>query len=114
MADERSRRRYSRIEVAGTVRVLIDTPNGLVTTNGQIIDMSEGGCALRLYRPVDSHVAGRVNVELAGRAIWLPIYTCWVRSDARGWTVGCEFDRPTPEKVLVIRKLMVERRRLTA
>jgi hypothetical protein len=111
--DERPRRQQKRIQVGGGARLLIDTPDGLITTFGQIIDLSEGGCALRIHRPLDVQLAGRVNVEVAGNAIWLPVLTRWVRGDSRGWTVGCEFDRPTSEKQQAIRVLLLERRRFT-
>ena len=114
MQDERRRRKQDRIRLGGSIRLLLDTPAGLATTTGQIIDLSAGGCAIRVHRKVDSGLVGRVHVEVAGRAMWLPVATRWVRSDAQGWMVGCEFDRPTPEKQLAIRTLLSERRRLTA
>src|SRR5260370_936829 len=114
MHDERPRRRQQRVPLGGSVRLLIDTPDGLVTATGHIVDLSEGGCAIRVHRPIDSNLAGRVNVEVGGRALGLPVLTRWARADARGWTVGCQFDRPTPEKQHAVRALILERRRLTA
>lgn len=114
MQDERPRRQKERIRLGGNIRLLIDTPAGLVTTTGQIIDLSAGGCAIRVHRKVESNLVGRVHVEVAGKAMWLPVTTRWVRSESHGWTVGCEFDRPTSEKQLAIRTLLSERRRLTA
>jgi PilZ domain len=100
--------------VGGVVRLLLDTPDGLITTIGQILDVSEEGCALRTHRPVEAHVAGRVSVQVGGKATWLPIRTRWSRPDSRGWTIGCEFDRPTPEKQHAIRALLKQRQRLRA
>jgi hypothetical protein len=100
--------------VGGIVRVLIDTSDGLVTASGEVIDLSEGGCAVRIHRQVEPHLPGRVKVEVAGRTLWLPILTRWVRADSRGWLVGCAFDRPTPEKQHAIRALIADRRRLIA
>jgi len=113
MQDERPRRKQKRIQLGGRVRLLIDTPNGLITTDGQIIDLSEGGCAIRIHRPVEANLAGRINVEVAGKALGLSVLTRWARADSRGWTVGCQFDRPTPEKQHAIRVLLLERRRIT-
>jgi PilZ domain len=113
MDDERPRRLQKRIQLGGDVRLILDTPAGLITTAGQIIDLSEGGCALRVHLPVDAQMVGRVHVEVAGKKLGLPIVTRWTRADSRGWTVGCQFDRPTAEKRQAIRALMLEQRRLT-
>jgi hypothetical protein len=108
------RRREERLRLGGEVRLLVDTPSGLVTTAGQVLDLSTGGCALRLHRPVDTKLVGRVNMAIAGEALWLPIITRWVRTDSRGWTVGCQFDRPTEEKQRAIRMLLLNRHKLIA
>ena len=100
---DRPRRQQQRVQLAGTIRLLIDTPDGVITANGQIIDLSEGGCALRLYRHVDAQQVGRVLVQVAGREVWVPVVIRWARADPHGWRVGCEFDRPTAEKQQVIR-----------
>jgi hypothetical protein len=109
-----SRRSQKRTRLAGNIRLLVDTPSGLVTLSGQIIDLSEGGCALRLHRRVDSELVGRVHVEVARTALWLPVVIRWAREQSPGWIVGCEFDRPTEEKQRAIRALLLERRRMTA
>jgi hypothetical protein len=114
MEDERPRRQHERIRLGGSVRLMVDTPDGLRTATGQIVDLSVGGCAIRLHRCVDAALAGRVHVEVAGKAMWLPVITRWVRGDPRGFTVGCAFDRLTPEKQKAVGSLLLERRRLTA
>ena len=114
MQDERPRRRHERIRLGGSVRLMLDTSDGLRTACGQIVDLSVGGCAIRVHRIIDTDLAGRVQVDVAGNSMWLPVITRWVRADSRGWTVGCEFDRLTPEKHRLISVLLRERRRLTA
>jgi PilZ domain len=114
MQNERQRRHEERTRLGGSIRLLLDTPGGLLTTTGQIIDLSSGGCAIRVHRKVDPELVGRVQLEVAGHSMWLPVTTRWARSEANDWIVGCEFDRPTPEKQLAIRTLLLERRRLTA
>jgi hypothetical protein len=109
-----SRRTQKRVRLAGSIRLLVDTPGGLITLAGQIIDLSEGGCALRVYRRVDSEQVGRVHVEVAGTALWIPVVTRWARRQPEGWLVGCQFDRPTIEKQRAIRTLVLERHRMTA
>jgi len=107
---ERPRRRQERVRLGGSVRLLVDTRNGVVSTAGQIVDLSEGGCAMRVHRRVDPGLLGRVHVEVAGTALWLPVMTRWNRADTHGWTVGCQFDRPTSEKQHAINALLLERR----
>jgi hypothetical protein len=114
MQDERRKRQHERTRLGGSVRLLIDTPDGLRTAGGQIIDLSAGGCAICLHRSVQAQLVGRVHVEIAGKAIWLPVVTRWVRADARGWIVGCAFDRLTDDKQRAVRALLAERRRVTA
>ena len=104
-----------RVRLAGSVRLLADAPDGLVTMHGQLVDLSEIGCALRAQKPLGINLVGRVCLDVAGKALWLPVVTRWVGPAAGGgWTVGCEFDRPTREKQQILRALVAERRRLTA
>jgi hypothetical protein len=103
------RRRERRVQVSGSVRLLVDSADGLVTTHGQLVDLSEGGFAVHLSRPMDTHHAGRVNLVVDGKALWLPMVTRWARADSGGWTVGCEFDRPTPDKVQALRAMLQRR-----
>ena len=51
-------------------------------------------------------MAGRVNLDVEGKALWLPVITRWAREDSHGWTVGCEFDRPTAEKQELLKSLL--------
>ena len=101
------RRRQKRADQLGrSVRVLVDTPDGLLSTHGQLVDLSESGFSVHLRRSIKVRNAGRVSLTVNGKPLWLPMVTRWVRQDAEGWTVGCEFDRPTPEKQQAIRELL--------
>lgn len=113
MIDEHSRRKYERVRVGGSVRMMVDSSAGLRMAAGHLVDLCEGGCAIFLKARVEPHVAARIQVEVAGAELWLPVVTCWARCDSRGWTIGCSFDRPTPEKQRAIRALVWERRSLT-
>jgi hypothetical protein len=113
MHNEPSRRRYERVRLGGNARMVLDTPSGLQTTAGQLIDLSEGGCAVlsRSYVPV--RVPGRLRMVVAASEMWLPVTVVWVQSGKHGWMVGCEFDRPTDEKQRMLRALLWERRKFT-
>ena len=100
--------RAGRFRLGGNVRLWIDSSRGPIGASGRLLDLSEGGCQLRLHRRVEVQLPGRVNLDLEGRSFWLPVVTRWVREDSHGWTVGCEFDRPTPEKREQLRALLAE------
>jgi c-di-GMP-binding flagellar brake protein YcgR len=96
--DEHNRRRHERVRLGGRALLIVDPRLGMVGAKGQLIDLSEGGCQLRVQTHLDAHLAGRVRLDLAGKALWLPIITRWVRRDSEGWTVGCAFDRVPAQK----------------
>jgi PilZ domain len=101
-------RSKSTVQLGTSVRLLLDTPDGLLTTYGQLVDLSEVGFSVYMRRSIEAHHVGRVNFTVRGEPLWLPMVTRWIREDAGGSTVGCEFDRPTPEKQQAIRDLLRE------
>ena len=50
----------------------------------------------------------RVRLDIGGRQMWFPVLTRWVRPEAGEWSVGCCFDRLTPEKQESVRALLAE------
>jgi hypothetical protein len=82
--------------------MVVDHPSGLISVSGRVVSLSEQGCELRLHRHIEAYLVARVNIE----GVWLPVLTRWVRDDGHGWTVGCQFDRPTPDKQRAIRSLL--------
>jgi|SRR4051812_37943477 hypothetical protein len=105
-------RKYERIRAAGSVRLMADTSDGLRVASGQLVDLSEGGCAILTQTRIEELAAGRVQVEVGGMQIWLPIIVRAVRCQGRGWRIGCAFDRPTDDKQRAVRALVWERRKL--
>jgi PilZ domain len=105
-------RKYERIRAAGCVRLMVDTAAGLRTISGHLVDLSEGGCAILTQTRIEAHNAGRVQVEVGGMQIWLPVVTRSVCCQGRGWRIGCAFDRPTAEKQRAVRALVWERKKL--
>ena len=51
--------------------MIVDPRLGMVGAKGELIDLSEGGCQLRLHRRVHAHLAGRVRIDLAGKILSL-------------------------------------------
>jgi hypothetical protein len=95
--------------LASKVRLLLETPNGLTTHSGYVLDISVSGCALHFQTRIDPHLVGRVQLSLGAQDVWLPIVTRWARQDSRGWSVGAEFDRPTREKLDLVRRFVSQR-----
>ena len=112
--DDRSRRQHERFRLGGAARLIIDHPDRLITATGNLVDLSEGGCQVLCHTPVDSNLAARVRIEAAGKVFWMPVVIRWVRREANDWTVGCAFDRPTPEKQRAIRETLEARPRICA
>jgi len=104
-----NRRRHARAALTSKVQLLLETRNGLTTVIGYVVDISVSGCALHLQSRIEPHLPGRVRLPLGGQDVWLPIVTRWARPDARGWSVGAEFDRPTREKQDLVRRFVSQR-----
>ena len=105
-------RKYERIRTAGSVRLMADTSEGLRVVSGHLVDLSEGGCAILTQTRIEVPAAGRIQVEVGGTQIWLPIVmrsVCWL---GRAWRIGCAFDRPTDDKQRAVRALVWERQKL--
>ena len=110
----KERRAHERVWIERSVRVVVDLPSGLAALHGRMMDLSEGGCALLLDRCVVPDCVGRLRITIGTSLIWMPIVTRWVKSSDLGWTVGCQFDRPTPEKLLLVQRLIRQARRDSA
>jgi PilZ domain len=75
---------------------------------GDLIDVSRGGCQVRLQRRVDPHTTAQVRLALAGDMMWFPIVTSWVRQDSDGWIVGCIFEPLATPMQDALRKVITE------
>jgi len=105
------RRRHTRVAVNGRVRIVADTPEGVVTLTGKMVDLSVSGCAIRVYGNLEPQREARLELEVDGQRIWVPGQIVWTRTRDRAWTVGVKFDRLQPDKQSVIIRLVGERRR---
>jgi len=103
--------RYERALLDATASLVVDHPDGLIIASGRIVNLSEEGCQLRVYKRVEAQLPGRVKIECGAKSSWFPVTIRWTRDDAHEWMVGCEFDRPTPEKQHAIRALLKQDRR---
>jgi hypothetical protein len=100
------RRRHERVLLGGSALLLVDPRHGLLGARGHLIDLSEGGCQLGFRHHVDPHLAGRVRLKLAGKALWFPVVTRQVVSDRDGWTVRCMFAGLATKKQDTLRSLL--------
>src|SRR3954453_6375473 len=103
-------RLHERFRIGGNVRLHLDTPDGPAPRIGQIVDLSEGGCAVHVYKPVPSNAYGQIEVDIGGAALLLPINVRWTRQGQHRWKAGCRSDRTPDAKKAIIRDLLRRRR----
>ena len=87
---------------------MLQERNGSRTIATEVVDVTVLGCELRVFAPVDVDQTGRLGYEIRERTAWMPVRVRSVRRGARGWTVACAFDRPTPEQQRSIYAFMAE------
>ena len=80
----------------------------MISARGHLVDLSEGGCRLSFRRHVEAQLAARVRLELAGKALWFPVTTRYVVSEADRWIVGCAFGRLTTKQQNALRAVLFE------
>jgi hypothetical protein len=100
------------VPVAGKVRLVADTADGVVIRSGYVVDLSVSGCALRLHACLEPGHEARLEVEVDGRTVWLPGRVAWTRTSAHSWLVGVAFDQLVPGKQSLVTRLVAERRRI--
>ena len=84
--------RAERVPVMGTLRLMVKSGVGYQLASGEIVDLSVGGCAVRVgHRELDADLKGRMEVAIGGQSLSLPVVTRWVRTEADGLMVGCRF-----------------------
>jgi c-di-GMP-binding flagellar brake protein YcgR len=105
------RRRHPRVSVTGQVRLVADTGNGIVTLSGNVVDLSVGGCAIRVYASLEANKEARLELQVGGERVWVPGRIMWTRARERSWIVGVQFDGLVPEKQSLLVRLVAERRR---
>ena len=102
------RRRYERVRLGGAAVLIVDPRHGVISSRGHLVDLAEGGCQLRLRSRVEQNVAGKVRLELAGKQVWFPVITRWVRCELDGWTVRCAFEHLTNKKTDALRTALFD------
>src|SRR3954454_6840438 len=102
---------HPRVEVNGKVRLVADTPDGLVTLSGDLVDLSVSGCAIRVYAPLEPRGEARLELTVDGRQVWVSGHVVWTRIRQRAWIAGVRFDRLVPEKQSLLIRVVAERQR---
>ncbi len=106
--DGHNRRQHERLQLEGRVVLIADPRKGLIGAKGQLVDVSEGGCQVRIRSRVGVGIAARVRLNVAGSVLWLPAVTRRARQDSTGWTLGCAFERLTPKKQAALRTMLFD------
>jgi hypothetical protein len=106
MGDEQ--RREGRVPVAGTLRLMVKSGAGFLLASGEIVDVSPGGCAVRIrHQELDADLKGRIDVAIGGQSISLPVVTRWVRPQGEASIVGCRFFELTVKERRAIQDLII-------
>jgi PilZ domain len=100
-----------RVAVNGKVRLVADTPEGLVTLSGELVDLSVSGCAIRVYAPLEPRGEARLELTVDGRQVWVSGHVVWTRVRQRAWIAGIRFDRLVPEKQSLLIRVVADRQR---
>jgi hypothetical protein len=103
-------RRDERAPVTGTLRLMVKSGVGYVLASGQIVDLSAGGCGVRVgHRELEADLKGRIEVTIAGQPFSLPVVTRWVRTEPDGsLIVGCRFFELNLREQRAIHQLIFE------
>ena len=89
--------------------MLVKSGAGLLVDSGEIVDLSAGGCAIRVRnRAIEPDLEGRIEVTVAGESLSLPIVTRWVRVERDRRLVGCRFVGLTTEEQRAVHALIGE------
>jgi len=105
------RRRHPRVQVTGTTRLVADTPQGMVTLRGNVVDLSVSGCAIRVHAPLEKDHEARLEIAVDGEPVWLPGRIMWTRTRDQAWLVGVQFEKLVPHKQSLLIRLVAERQR---
>lgn len=100
-----------RVAVNGKVRLVADTPEGLVTLSGDLVDLSASGCAIRVHAPLEPRGEARLELTVDGRQVWVSGHVVWTRVRQRAWIAGVRFDRLVPEKQSLLIRVVADRQR---
>ncbi len=106
-----AQRRHERVPFTAGVTLMLETGGSWHRYSGYMLDISLGGCALRVYSRVSADVRGRLRIEIGNTAMSLSVITRWAKAESRGWMLGTEFDRPSREQQVAIRQLVERARR---
>jgi c-di-GMP-binding flagellar brake protein YcgR len=104
------RRKHPRVAVAGKVRLVADSSEGLVILTGSVIDLSVSGCAIRVHSRLEPRREARLELEVDRKRVWLPGQVVWTRTRDKAWIVGIRFDQLVPEKQSHVTRVVARRR----
>lgn len=99
------RRKYPRVGVK--FKVALAFAGGRTEGQGQILNLSEGGCAVKGDKRVPERAMLNLSVFPPGRESPIVIPNAAVRW-ARGWEFGVEFVSLSPDLQAEIKKLLEE------
>jgi hypothetical protein len=70
------------------------------------LNLSEGGCAVRVYGTVTPGMTGSLWIAFGSAPIELPVRVVWTGSEARGHVAGLAFDSLSEAQWLQVERLI--------
>lgn len=83
-----------------------DVGAGSCAYTAATLNMSERGCAIRVYGAVASAMVATLHISCGSRPVDVPVRVVWTGTDARGHIVGLAFDGLTATQQAVIERLI--------
>ncbi len=99
------RRKYPRVDVK--FKVALAFAGGRMEGQGQLLNLSEGGCAVKGDKRVPEQATLHLSIYPPGRDTPIVIHNVTVRW-VRGWDFGVEFVSLIPEERAGIQRLLRE------
>jgi len=89
---------------------MVSSGGGYVLASGEIVDLSAGGCGVRVgHRELAADLKGRIELMIGGQRLSLPVVTRWLRTEPDGTlVVGCRFFELNLSEQRAIHELLLE------
>ena len=105
-AEDESIRASARAVVPYPAHLIVEDGNGSTALTAHLVDMSDGGAALRVYGRFEPRHTGRLVIDVGRVPLVVCVRAVWTRTDQRGKTVGVTFDNLTTEERAAITELV--------
>ena len=104
-----------RIAVCTRVQIIAEDNGRVSRLEGHILDVSAGGCAVRVHAHLERGLALRLQLEVGGVALRVPGRVMWSKIREGAYIVGVCFENLGHEQEAALRTYVAQqqRRRIT-